>query len=299
MFVIDSIYKYQIDQVLEGGMGQVFLLTQNSRPGSSSIENAIYSRATIQDAFGFPYRDKLAAKTVKDISLMRDFERECLIWLGINEIGITPLLLKVTKVNGQIFALMPRYDGNLRSLFGQGGLNGREIIKLLHDPILGLSKVHAKMGFVHQDIKPENFLFTQRENGPSLFISDWGIANLQASLMGKMALPSPRFTFKTMTGFGTLPYMAPERLLNHSSVISFDIFSLGMVFMEALVGNLPYHKMSPVEEQIISGEYYFTARNLLCGLAGKTSSSILAMILPDADKRIQSYTDVLKFIKTI
>lgn len=299
LLVIDQIYKYEIDQILEGGMGRVLLMTRLSAPNKSSLESAIYDRPKVQDRFRIPYREKLAAKTVREDELMRDFERECIIWLGLDENGIVPLL-KVVKINGKIFALMPRYSKSLRDLLESRNTSSKDIIKLLYNPILGLANIYSSKGLVHQDIKPENFLCDEQEGEIKLFLSDWGIANVQANLLLKTSFESKRFTFQTMAGFGTLPYMAPERFINYYSSIGADIFSLGLVFLEILTGNLPYDSKEAIEDQIISGKYYFIAKNMLSKYNDKNIvNTILLMIHPLAEKRMQNYSELLKFIKSV
>jgi len=280
-------------------MGRVLLLTRKPERDENSFENSIYDRPYIQDIFKLPYRKNLAAKTVKESRLMRDFERECLIWLGLNELGITPLL-KVVKIDGIIYALMPRYSHSLRDLLQLPTLDHEEIIKLFYEPIIGLANINSSKGLVHQDIKPENFLCAEDGKKINLFLSDWGIANLQANILSKNPLMSSKFTFQTMVGFGTIPYMAPERFLSYYSTISADIFSLGIVFFEILTGKLPYNTKEPIENQILSGEYYSAAKYILTGNSNnKFSNSILLMIHPIIEKRLDSYKDILKAINSL
>ncbi len=298
LLIIDQHYEYEIDQILEGGMGRVLLLSRTVTPGKLSLNDIIYDRPEIQDRFKLPYRNKLAAKTVKASLLMRDFQRECIIWLEINEPGIVPLL-KVVNINGLVFALMPRYSKSLRDVLQLPNLDRLKIIKSLYNPVLGLANVHSSKGLVHQDIKPENFLCSEDKNNLSMFLSDWGIANVQANMLSNASLTSPNFTFQTMAGFGTVPYMAPERFFSYYSTMSADIFSLGIIFFEIATGNWPYNTTKPIEDQIISGEYFSNASNQLAGYGNKKlSNTILKMIHPATEKRIQNYKEILKIIKS-
>lgn len=297
MLVIDNLYKYKIDEVLEGGMGRVFLLTQISAPKQDLAGEILLRNNEYVDLYKIPHRNKLAAKTVKQSLFMRDFERECLLWLEINEPGIVPLL-KVTKINEIAYALMPRYSKSLRELL-QKEHNKFSLMKLLYEPILGLAKTHSSKGIIHQDIKPENFLYQENESQKGLFLSDWGIANLQANLVSKAQLKSAQYTFQTMTGFGTLPYMAPERFLKYYSSISGDIFSLGIVFIEILTGALPYKLSEPIESQILNGNYFHDSKKILSIFGNKISKTILSMIHPYFEKRTNNYKEILKFIKAI
>jgi hypothetical protein len=97
----------------------------------------------------------------------------------------------------------------------------REIAEALH-------YAHAK-GFIHRDVKPDNILL--REDG-SAALTDFGIA--RANGMG---------TRMTRTGVvvGTPHYMSPEQARGKQLDGRCDIYSLGIVLYEMLVGRVPYH----------------------------------------------------------
>jgi eukaryotic-like serine/threonine-protein kinase len=241
----------------------------------------------------------VAAKTIKDNNATLNFARECNIWLGFDEPGIVPLL-KVTKINDIILALMPRHSGSLRELIKQRSLTPNEILKSLHLPITALASTYQKYGIVHQDIKPENILYEWDGTGLSLRISDWGIANVKAGLFFPSRSEISQFIMETMGGLGTIPYMAPERFTSYLSDIRADIYSLGIMFFEILTGNLPYVSTRSIPEQIITGEYFEMARHILSVFPNrKRSNLILSMIHPAEDKRPQEYKGILKYIQSL
>jgi TolB-like protein/Tfp pilus assembly protein PilF len=84
-------------------------------------------------------------------------------------------------------------------------------------------------GVIHRDIKPENILLT--EDGTTL-VADFGIAR---ALVGEEGL--------TQTGIaiGTPSYMSPEQAsADRSTDARTDIYALGVVLYEMLVGEPPY-----------------------------------------------------------
>jgi hypothetical protein len=89
-----------------------------------------------------------------------------------------------------------------------------------------LTHVHEQ-GIVHRDVKPSNILL-----GPDgrAQLGDFGIARL---------LDSSTFTIAGTT-LGTAAYMAPEQLEDHEVGPSADIWSLGMVLLECLIGRRVY-----------------------------------------------------------
>lgn len=97
----------------------------------------------------------------------------------------------------------------------------REIAEALH-------YAHAK-GFIHRDVKPDNILL--REDG-SAALTDFGIARASDS--------ASRMT-RTGVVVGTPHYMSPEQARGKQLDGRCDIYSLGIVLYELLVGRVPYH----------------------------------------------------------
>jgi len=93
---------------------------------------------------------------------------------------------------------------------------------------LALHYAHAK-GFVHRDVKPDNILL--REDG-SAALTDFGIARAADS--------STRMT-RTGAVIGTPHYMSPEQARGRPIDGRADLYSLGIVLYELLVGRVPFH----------------------------------------------------------
>ena len=93
----------------------------------------------------------------------------------------------------------------------------------------GLAYVHAQ-GMVHRDVKPENILLgVDRSDDDSTVrarLSDFGIVRL---------LGSERLTSADLT-LGTASYLAPEQARGSQVDPPADIYSLGLVLLEALTG---------------------------------------------------------------
>ena len=87
-------------------------------------------------------------------------------------------------------------------------------------------------GVLHRDLKPGNILL---ERSGRVVLMDFGLAR------------SPEFTRLTMTGqiVGTFAYMSPERLSGQELDITSDVFALGVVLFQLLVGRHPFGTGTP------------------------------------------------------
>lgn len=121
-------------------------------------------------------------------------------------------------------------QGNISNKVGK--FTERETWKLLRDVAAGLAYLHAmKPPVIHQDIKPANILVA--DDG-TYMITDFGVSTSAKSTLQMAAS-------KDMDSGGTIAYMAPERFSkNNRPIMANDIFSLGCMAYEMLVGELPF-----------------------------------------------------------
>src|SRR5690606_37319179 len=114
----------------------------------------------------------------------------------------------------------------------------REVAELCAQIADALAAAWAQ-GFVHRDLKPDNILVEPRDAGPPLArIIDFGVAKLLDQPLSEAAPAASGGAPLTTVGppIGTPGYLAPELALGRPATPAADLYSLGVVAWEALVG---------------------------------------------------------------
>jgi serine/threonine protein kinase len=96
---------------------------------------------------------------------------------------------------------------------------------------------------IHRDIKPANLCLNTKGEAK---LTDFGISSLLYNTMGACD-----------TFVGTSAYMSPERLMGKKYSYPSDIWSIGLCFLECVLGNFPYPETSLYLEfmqAVVNGE---------------------------------------------
>lgn len=117
-------------------------------------------------------------------------------------------------------------NGTLKERIAEG-LSPEQGLLFIRQIASALGYAHAQ-GLVHRDVKPANILF--RADGTAV-LSDFGIAK---SLDDRTQFTQAGFTV------GTPSYMSPEQARGQDIDGRADLYALGVVLYEILVGRLPY-----------------------------------------------------------
>lgn len=129
----------------------------------------------------------------------------------------------------QIYLVMERTPGvDLRRRLRDGPLPAKQVAYLGFDLAEGLQHVHEH-GYLHRDIKPANVLLDLRTADTRLRgkLTDFGISSIIGTEQGE---------FTT----GTAAYLGPEQVEGQDAVPATDVYSLGLVLLEAVTGRVEF-----------------------------------------------------------
>lgn len=216
--------KYRIDERLnEGGMGTVYRGTHVLMDKTVAIK---------------VLRPLLAA----DEKIVARFSREARAASRISH----PHALSVTDFgeaeNGVVFLVMEFLNGQtLKNVIRQDGpMPLARVVEIIRQVGAALDAAHEQ-GVVHRDLKSENIMLLGA-NGPDYAkVLDFGIAKIKEH-DGDY---DPGLTAPDLV-IGTPQYMSPEQCSQAPDIDSrSDIYSLGVIIYEMLVGHVPFTGPSP------------------------------------------------------
>jgi eukaryotic-like serine/threonine-protein kinase len=207
---------------------------------------AVYRAVDVQG--GRPVAVKtVLAELAGEAALERRLEREAAASTFVRHPNVVEVLALDRLAGGGLALVMELVEGRtLRAALGDGALAPRRALVIARQMLLGLGLAHAS-GVVHRDLKPENvMLATAGATGATYEIVkllDFGLVKLiglAAEVLGADRL--------TRTGIvqGTPAYMAPEQALGRAVDGRADLYAVGCMLFEMLIGAPPFDDADPV-----------------------------------------------------
>lgn len=208
--------KYRLDSLLgRGGMGAVYLAHD------LRLNRPVAVKVILAHLFG-------------DAAALRRFEREARMAAALRHPNLVAVYDFGRTGAGGAYLVMEIVRGqSLRAeLRRRGRLDGPTAALWFDQIFEGVKAAHAA-GIIHRDLKPEN-VFVCRDEGttPLVKVLDFGLA--KSNLEDDQTITRPGMVM------GTVGYMAPEQAMGREAVAGSDIFSLGVMLVEALTGDVPF-----------------------------------------------------------
>ncbi|MCX6143283.1 MAG: protein kinase [Ignavibacteriales bacterium] len=187
--------------------------------------------------------------------------------------------------DGHSFICMAYYEGQtLKAKLAKGPMSVDESVNIALQIASGLQRAHESR-IIHRDIKPGNIIITPQGE---VKIVDFGLA--------KLAVQS-HITRSHITG-GTSAYMAPEQILGDEADARSDLFSLGVVLYEAVVGRRPFlGEHEPALFYSIVNTEPIPPSALQPGISQELERVILKLLAKEPTQRYQSAADVRADLK--
>jgi serine/threonine protein kinase len=268
--------NHRITKLLsEGGLGKVYLAQH------ASLDRKVAVKVM---------RPELAA----DPESVARFFVEAKAASGLRHPNIVDVYDFGTLPDGAPYLVMEFLEGNsLAHRLKQGNLRLREAMDIISQVAAAVGAAHAR-GIVHRDLKPDNLFLVQdvRRPGHDLVkVLDFGIAKLQP---GTDTSASAR----TRTGalVGTPTYMSPEQCRGNREIgPGSDIYSLGVIFYEAVCGRPPF--VSDGMGELITMHVHdapAAPRTLVADLPQPLENLVLRMLAKDPEARFASMNEVIE-----
>ncbi|MFZ6179915.1 serine/threonine-protein kinase PknK [Nannocystis pusilla] len=226
-----------IQRIGEGGMADVFL-------AEAGVAEGLKKRVVIK---------KIRSDVADQPEFMRMFVAEAEVALGLNHANIVQVF-DFGRVGGAFYLAMELVEGvdlmRMVRLVGQRGERVPIVVAayIAHQVAAGLAYAHAKrddfgrpLAIVHRDISPHNIMLSL---AGTVKILDFGIARTAARARRDGGA-------EDSTIQGKIAYMSPEQANGWPLDARSDIYSLGVVLYELLIGELVFRdadRMAALEQ---------------------------------------------------
>jgi predicted Ser/Thr protein kinase len=178
----------------------------------------------------------LPADVAESPERRRRFEREAQAVAALNHPGIVTIY-SVEHERGTSFLTMELVEGRtLDQSVPAGGLPLQDFLRIAIQLADALHAAHER-GILHRDLKPGNVMLTKDGRVKML---DFGLAKLAGATPAPVLQVQGPLTTSSGQIVGTLSYMAPEQAEGRTVDCRADIFGLGVLFYELLVGVRPF-----------------------------------------------------------
>ncbi|MDR3128099.1 MAG: serine/threonine protein kinase [Bifidobacteriaceae bacterium] len=247
--------RYVLESVIaEGGMGQMFKgFDKNlNRPVAIKTQNADY-------AGGQEYLRRLRIEAMNSASLIHQNIVSIHDYQESDNFGFLIMEYVESKSLAQILLEVER-------------MTPQRILPILSQVAFGLAKAHRE-NIIHRDIKPSNILVSSDGHAK---VTDFGVSK---------AANQKDITASGMV-MGTAQYLSPEQAVGNPAGKESDIYALGIIAFESLVGYRPFSGKTAVD--IAVAHVKEPIPNMPKDIDEKLQNLIKSMLAKNPDDRPQN-----------
>uniref|UniRef100_A0A8C0JEN2 non-specific serine/threonine protein kinase n=1 Tax=Chelonoidis abingdonii TaxID=106734 RepID=A0A8C0JEN2_CHEAB len=183
----------------------------------------------------------------KEIKILKELQHENIV--ALYDVQVNNLLL-CCKMCIKIYCMVSK------------GTLSEDTIRVFLQQIAAAMRILHSKGIIHRDLKPQNILLSYGSrrkssvSGIRIKIADFGFARyLHSNMMAATLCGSPM-------------YMAPEVIMSQHYDAKADLWSIGTVIYQCLVGKPPFQANSPQDLRM----FYEKNRNLIPSIPRETSA---------------------------
>ncbi|XP_053502701.1 serine/threonine-protein kinase ULK2 [Ictalurus furcatus] len=195
----------------------------------------------------------------KEIKILKELQHENIV-----------ALYDVQEMPNFVFLVMEFCNGgDLADYLQAKGTLREDTLRVFLQQIAAAMRILNSKGIIHRDLKPQNILlsYTGRKkssvSGIRIKIADFGFARyLQSNMMAATLCGSPM-------------YMAPEVIMSQNYDAKADLWSIGTVIYQCLVGKPPFQANSPQDLRM----FYEKNKTLVPNIPRETSPPLADLLL--------------------
>ncbi len=190
-----------------------------------------------------PVRRRVALKVTRPASVARDllprFQLEIQALSVLTHPNIAGMLDVGSTEDGVVYFAMEYVPGmHITDYADAHALPVKDRLALLIQVANAVHYMHEK-GIIHRDLKPSNILIVDVDGAPAAKVIDLGVAKMTEACLAYSGDVTIAGEF-----LGTPVYVSPEQASGRVELVDVraDVYSLGMLAYELLVGELPFDR---------------------------------------------------------
>ncbi len=255
--------RYEILKRLgEGGMGAVY------KARDHELDRLLALKVIRPELAGHP-------------DILRRFKQELILARQVTHKNVVRIF-DLGTADGRKFITMDFIEGtDLKSIINERGkIPPVEAVPIVQQICRGLEAAHTE-GVVHRDLKPQNVMV---DDAGRVWLMDFGLAR------------SMELSGLTRTGvlMGTPDYMSPEQARAEKVDARSDLFSVGIIFFEMLIGRLPFQADTLMAKLLQRVQQRAVPVNEIDPSIPADIAAVVSKCLePDVSKRYQTTREIL------